>query len=154
MMTAQTFAIAVMLARVCVSEAGWQGHEECTVIVHALVYQAQARDIPVQQQICAYAPNSCNPDRDDNRRWIAHLHPERRYAPPGWPRGMRWSEHRAFFAAMVLVAARAYRGEEPSPCPGARHWGARWCSECRERMEEHGYVRAQCGFRNAWWRPG
>lgn len=151
-MLPETFAIAIMLARVCVSEAGWQGHDECTVIVHSLTYQAHQREIPIRHQICAYAPNSCNRDREDRRRWIAHLHPERRYAPPGWPRGLRWSQYRAYFTAMVMVAARAYRGEIPSACPGAVHWGATWCRRCRERMRASGYVRAGCGLRNAWWR--
>jgi hypothetical protein len=151
-MTAQTFLIAVMLARVCVSEAGWTSHEECTVITHALVYQAQMRDRPVRSQICAYAPNSCNPRREDPRRWIAHLHPERRSPPPGWPSGVSWAERRAMFAALVVTAARAYRGEIPSACPGALHWGSRYCRPCRDRMAQYGYMRAGCGLRNAWWR--
>lgn len=152
MMTAATFRIALMLARVCVSEAGWEGYDECTVIVHAFVYQAHERGISVDQQICAYAPNSCNRERTDPRRWIAHLHPERRTAPPGWPRGMSWSEHRAKFTAMLLVASRAYRGTIPSACPTALHWGAQWCRPCRDRMRAAGFERAGCDMANAWWR--
>lgn len=153
-MSAHAFTIALMLARVCVSEAGWHGHDECTVIVHAVVHQAQVRGRSVEAQICAYAPNSCNPNRQDDRRWIAHLHPERSQPPPGWPRGSSWAQHRAYFVAMLLVAHRAYIGELPSACPGAFHWGSQGCRPCRQRMREHGFVRAGCGLSNAWWRPG
>lgn len=140
-----------MLARVCVSEAGWQGHEECTVIVHALSNQAAERGIPLRRQICAYAPNSCDRDREDNRKWISHLHPEARRPPPGWPR-LSWETHRVRFVAMVITAYRAMIGELSSACPGAYHWGAHWCRACRERMRDSGYVRAGCEMANAWWR--
>lgn len=151
-MNPQTFQIVLMLARVCVSEVGWQGHDECTVIVHAIVHQAQQRGLTIEEQICAYAPNSCNPRRRDRRRWISHLHPERSQVPPGWPRGMIWSERRAQFVAMLLVAHRAYLGEIPSACPGAFHWGAPGCGACRRRMREYGFVRAGCDMRNFWYR--
>lgn len=151
-MTHATFTIALLIARVCVSEAGWTNHDECAVISHAFVYQSQMRGIPIRHQICAYSPNSCDPNRTDVRRWISHLHPERSRPPPGWPRGSNWEMRRAQFAALVVTAARAYRGEIVSPCPGAIHWGAPNCRPCRIRMQEHGYVRAGCGLNNFFWR--
>jgi hypothetical protein len=150
-MTPQVFALSLMLARVCVSEAGWNGHEECTVIVHALVQQAHNRGIPLEQQICAYAPNSCDRDRQDGRRWISHLHPNRTSAPPGWPR-MSWAEYRAKFTGIMMLAYRSYMGEVPSACPQAYHWGSVYCEACRVRMRDSGFVRAGCGLRNAWYR--
>lgn len=151
-MSSQTFIIAVMIARVCVSEAGWTNHDECAVISQAFVYQAQMRDRPIRQQICAYSPRSCDPNRTDHRRWISHLHPERRRPPPGWPRGSNWELRRSQFAALVVTAARAYRGEFTSSCPAAIHWGSPYCRSCRERMREHGYVRGYCGLKNHWYR--
>lgn len=152
MMTLATFRIALMIARVCVSEAGWNGHDECTAIAHAFVYQAQTRNITIERQICAYSPNSCNKNRTDRRMWISHLHPESRRAPPGWPRGMSWEEHRAKFTAMLLVAHRAYLGVLPSACPGSVHWGSHGCRACRTRMESSGFIRSHCGLANRWWR--
>lgn len=152
-MTPQALLLAVMLARVCVSEAGWTGHDECSVIVHALVQNAHQRDIPLESQICAYAPRSCDEDRDDGRRWIAHLHPNRRTPPPGWPR-MPWEVYRARFTAMVLVAHRAYLGEmyPPEDCLGALHWGSTHCRACRHRMRRSRFVQLPCsGMANLWY---
>lgn len=148
-MTHQAFILSLMLARVCVSEGGWNGHDECTVIVHALIEQATERGIPLRNQICAYAPNSCNRNRE-RRRWIAFLHPERRYAPPSWP-NLPWERYRARFASMMITAYRAYIGELPSACPGGYHWGAKWCRACRRRMRR-GFVRIECDIAaNAWY---
>ena len=151
-MTHQAFILSLMLARVCVSEGGWNGHDECVVIVNALQAQADQRGISLRRQICAYAPNSCNQERQDRRKWIAHLSPERRRPPPGWPRGMRWEPRRAQFAAMMVVAYRALQGEISNPCPGALHWGAPWCESCERRMRNSGMVRAGCGLLNYWYR--
>jgi hypothetical protein len=151
-MSGQILVLSIMLARVCVSEAGWTNHDECAVIVHALINQSEQREIPLRSQICAYAPNSCDRERDDERRWIAFLHPELRRPPPGWPEGTRWETHRAMFAAMVLTSYRAYIGEIVSPCPLAFHWASPHCRPCRERMRQYGFVRAGCGLSNSWWR--
>lgn len=149
-MTSQAFITAIMLARVCVSEGGWNGHDECTVIVHALYEQARDRGVPIRRQICAYAPKSCNKNRV-RRRWIAHLHPERRAAPPGWPR-LSWEKYRPRFAAMVVTAYRASIGEIPSACPAALHWGAKWCRACKRRMRR-GFELMECPIAlNAWYR--
>lgn len=149
-MTSQVFMTAVMLARVCVSEAGWQGHEECAVIVHALNQQAIQRNLSLRTQICNYAPNSCDQDRE-HRRWIAFLDPRRASPPPGWPR-LPWEPHRAKFAAMTVTAWKAMTGRMASPCPGAIHWGSQHCTACTRRMEEHNFVRAHCGLANRWYR--
>lgn len=140
-----------MLARVCVSEAGWDGYEECEVIVHAISQQAIERNIPLRRQICAYAPNSCNPDRTDSRRWIAHLNPRSRARPSGWPR-LPWEIHRVRFVAMWMTAWMALTGRSTNPCPDALHWGSQTCSRCFERMRESNFVRAGCGLANVWFR--
>lgn len=151
-MNPQTFYLVLMLTRVCISEGGFDNHKECAVIVHALVEQAGVRGIPLRTQICLYAPNSCNPDRRDSRRWISALHPESRTRPPGFPRMLSWTSYRPKVAAMFVTAYQAYLGAIPSPCPGAFHWGATWCGACRRRMRTAGYDRIQCeGVDNHWW---
>lgn len=151
-MNPQTFAVVLMLTRVCISEGGFDGHKECAVIVHALIEQAQQREIPLETQICLYAPNSCRRVRTDARRWINDLHPERRSRPRGFPRSVSWTTHRAMVAAMFVTAYQAFLGAIPSPCPGALHWGASWCRACRTRMRNAGFERVSCGgVDNHWW---
>lgn len=151
MMTSQAFILSVMLARVCVSESGWDNHLECQTIVHALSHQAMQRNIPLRRQICAYAPNSCNQEREDDRRWIAFLHPGLRMAPEGFP-SIPWEKHRARFAALVVTAYRASMGAIPSGCPGSIHWGAEWCRSCERRMRRYNFHRMNCpNHSNAWY---
>lgn len=149
-MTPQIFTISVMLARVCVSEAGWDAHDECAVIVHALNQQAIQRNVSLKRQICDYAPKSCDQERT-RRRWIAFLEPDRRTAPPGWPR-LPWEPYRAKFAGMVVTAWETMTGRRASPCPEAFHWGSRHCPACERRMRRR-FERIECvGMKNVWYR--
>ncbi len=148
-MNPDTFRIILMLARVCVSEGGWEGHQECVVIVNALMEQAEDRGITLERQICAYAPNSCDRRRQDDRRWIAYMTPDGR-APRGWPR-LNWERYRVRLAAMMVVAYRAYLGIEVSSCPAGYHWGSSWCSSCRRRMRQSGFRRIDCPIANNFW---
>lgn len=151
-MSPAEIALVMMLTRVCISEGGFDGHKECTVIVHALTEQAAERGISLRSQICSYAPNSCLRHRTDRRRWINDLHPDRRLRPSGFPRSVSWTTHRPMVAAMFVTAYRAYTGAVSNPCPGAFHWGASWCSACRRRMRAAGFQRVYCpGVDNFWW---
>lgn len=151
-MNPETFRLILMLARVCISEGGFDGHEECTVIVHSLIEQAAYRNTTLEAQICAYSPNSCNRRRTDSRRWISFLHPERDTRPPGFPTRLPWTVYRAKVAAMVVTAYNAYQGVSVNACPGAFHWGSRHCGRCRRRMREYGFQRLPCPVgANHWW---
>lgn len=152
LMTTETFRLVLMLTRVCISEGGWDAHEECPVIVHALAEQAVYRGTTLEAQICAYAPNSCNRHRTDSRRWISYLSPELPRRPPGFPTRLSWTEYRPQVAAMFLTAYRAYLGVAVNECPGAFHWGSPHCGRCRRRMREYGFIRIPCPVAaNHWW---
>ncbi len=150
-----TAALVTMLARVCVSEAGFFAHDECAVIVSALTQQAADRGAPLPRQVCAYAPNSCNRRRQDARRWIAHLSHTRTTAPPGWfGNRASWQRYREHFADMRDVVQQTLDGDRAPVCAGY-HWAARWCESCARRMRASGFRRLRCPtMRNAWYARG
>lgn len=142
------------LARICVSEAGWDPGSECAAIHEVLVDRARVIGISYRAAACAYSTRTCTRSRQDARRWIAHLTLDGR-RPEGWPRGTSWTRHRALWRGVLELAADVIRGRVESPCPSPiHHWGDRHGD--RLRALRYGWEQVECGrTRNLFWRvPG
>ena len=140
------------LARVCISEIGWEPGEECAAIHAVIVDRAERMGIPYMQALCAYASRSCSPGRTDARRWIAHLDASLE-RPDGWPASLPWSRYRERWAAALDLAGHVLGGRVTSPCELApHHWGMPHGIDL-ERARLAGWERVSCpGARNAYWR--
>lgn len=148
--TAAAQGPALALARVCVSEAGWQSVQsgDCAAIAHVLRRRSSVGRV-TRGIVCQYSPRSCN-KRRRVRRWIAHLRPDMR-RPDYWPRGSSWARRRPAWRETLAHAARLVRGERLDRCRRPPdHWGARWFTVNARR---YGWERVQCGpTLNAYWR--
>lgn len=143
-----TPALILLLARLCVSETGWNAPNECRAIVHVVRTRAEIRGTSIASMARAYAPGLTRP-RTPRQQWIAALHPDQR-APKTWPRGASWERHRVRLQALAVVVADAL-AEQRSSCV-AEHWSAPHCRACNARMVTAGYVPADCGrTSNVFW---
>lgn len=143
---------AILSARVCASETAPSApiatqHAECAQVCWATAERAVQHGVSYRAELRSYSPRATGRLPYEGRAWIPLLHPDRLPVVPHVDReALRWR-----FAALVMVAERALRGPNEPRCTGV-HWSAPWCSACRRRMARAGYVRAGCGFSNAWWR--
>jgi hypothetical protein len=132
------------LARICVSEAGFETGSDCAAILAVLRDRTRVYGT-LRRAMRAYSPRVFDRTRTDARRWIAFLRGEER--PEGWPRGTRWVPARWFAVvehARLLLASDAY------PCNAApHHWGAPWLDR-----SGWGWIRLECKTKNVFWRIG
>lgn len=140
--------LAVDLARVCVSEAGWNITPDCAGILSALRNRADKVGTSLPSMMRAYSRNVFNIARSDRRRWLAHLD-SRGTKPEGWPAHVSWDVHRPKWQAMI-VHARELLADD-SHYPTAEHWGMTSGPDL-ERALRAGWIRVHIeGARNAFW---
>lgn len=140
------------LARVCVSEVGWDPTPECAAIHQVLEDRAQRMGMTYGAAVCAYSSRTCDRDRTDARRWISHL-TARGARPDGWPSTASWARHRPRWLELHEHAGEVLRGRVASSCDGeVHHWGMPGGIDL-ERALSAGWTRVDCpGARNAFWR--
>lgn len=114
------------LARICVSESGFQTRtNDCTLIYHALRTRSSTGEITMGI-MRAYSGRTFDRNRADRHRWIAHLNPNFR-EPHGWSETVTipWSTRREGFVEVYNHAGSLLRTRPENTC-GMRidHWGA------------------------------
>lgn len=145
--------LQLALARVCVSEAGFQTHSnDCTLIYHVLRGRSRTGELTMGI-MRAYAGNIFDEGRRDSRRWILHLN-HAFEEPREWSETVTipWSARRAGFIEVYQHAGMLVRTRpRETPC-GARvsHWGARGFR--RELHLSQGWRLVRCGnTHNDFW---
>lgn len=134
------------LARIIVSEAGWNRTDDGPAILEVLRDRSRRMDITLLGAMRAYSRRTFSKARTDARRWIADLqwHAER---PEGWPNNVRWEGLRKEQWLDILdFAGELLESDEPH-C-GAEHWGA----PSFDRPVRLGWRRVDCGStKNIFW---
>lgn len=140
------------LARVCVSETGWDATPECAAIHEVLADRARVIGVSYMAALCSYSSKTCDRGRSDRRRWIAWLSPSLE-RPRGFPSHLRWASYRERWREMLRHAGAVLRGEVSSTCEEPPHyWGMPSGIDLRRAMLA-GWRRIECpGARNAFWR--
>lgn len=145
--------LQLALARVCVSEAGFQTRSnDCTLIYHVLRGRSRTGELTMGI-MRAYAGNIFDESRRDSRRWILHLN-HAFEEPHEWSETVTipWSARRAGFIEVYQHAGTLVRTRpQETPC-GARvsHWGARGFR--RELHLSQGWRLVRCGnTHNDFW---
>lgn len=154
------------LARICWHE-GERSTEQGCAAIHAVIERV-ARAGRTSYVVAAerYSGRVFDVNRRDEAAYVPHLQPEhgrpRSEAPTGWPtqiyrrRGGQvvviqhapWSAFRERWASVYEMAGRVIRGELTHACEvPPEHWGCPDCGD-RERAEERGWTRINCGETN------
>jgi len=137
--------LQLALARICVSEAGFQTRtDDCVMIYHALKNRSRTGQLTIGI-MRAYAPLSFNTERTDSHRWVAHLN-ERFTEPQGWSEVVpfSWSAKRDDWIRVYNLAGEIIRNNPASPCDlQVDHWGARGFR--REMLLDNGWTLLECG---------
>jgi hypothetical protein len=137
--------IQLALARICVSEAGFQtSTDDCTFIYHALRNRSRNGEITLEI-MRAYARGTFNTERTDSRRWIPHLRADFQ-EPYGWREtvDLPWSARRNGFISVYNHVGRLLRSPRRAPCDRRiDHWGARGFR--RELHLSNGWHLLECG---------
>lgn len=133
------------LARICVSEAGFQTRtNDCTLIYHALRTRSSTGDITMGI-MRAYSGRTFDRSRTDSHRWIPHLDHNFR-EPHGWRETVTipWSTRRGGFIEVYNHAGNLIRSRPENTC-GIRidHWGAPGFR--RELHLSNGWQLVECG---------
>ena len=113
---------AVILARICVSEAGWRDSDDCAAI-HAVIrriaeisgssWRDAARQASPRLAACAVS-----------RRWLCGLN-ARATQPAHWPALLPWSAYRDDWLEAVARARRIIEGDIAARCAETpRTWGS------------------------------
>jgi hypothetical protein len=137
------------LARICVSEAGWDRGPDCPAILEVLRDRSRKMRITLLGAMRAYSGRTFDRARTDARRWIADLqwHAGR---PEGWPRNANWEgRYRNSWQDMLLYAGQLL-GSDDHPCKADPH---HWAAPHFRRPFDLGWERVDCGeTANAFWR--
>lgn len=132
------------LARICVSESGFQVHtNDCNLIYQALRTRSSTGELTLAI-MRSYSRRSFDRTRTDRRRWIAHLNHEFR-EPSGWEIiSVPWSTRRQGFINVYEYAGHLIRTRPANKC-GVRidHWGAPGFR--RDMHLEQGWRLVECG---------
>ncbi len=132
------------LARLCVSEAGWDTKVgDCPALYAAIANRAEDLGLSWMAMARAYASRVYDRERTGPRRWISWLSPtlER---PRGWPdQALAWERGAALWRARLVEARLILAGELVHGCDGRpSHWGGRHVD--RERIQR--------GVARGYWR--
>ncbi len=147
---------ALQLARICISEAGFQLNRtmaeyttDCANIAGVLQRRSSVGRVTLGI-MRAYSPKSFNKERTDARAYIPYL--TTRYTPPRfWRSHLQWSLYRRRFEEVYYLALALVQGTKRPTCE-ADHWGARM-QVIRLRARRYGWYRAPCGNTlNSFWR--
>lgn len=155
---------ALLLARICVSEAGWECFDtrDGVAIHEVLLRGAERLGISYSSFARTYSPRATGFEPSPLRPWVGGLR-EDGAAPSAWPRVITrrradgtssvephppWAIYRPRWLA-VLARAREVVGytlddvDEWSPCDGSVHdWGG---AMDRERARRIGLIEVECG---------
>jgi len=135
---------AVVLARVCVKEAGFYSPQDCSMI--RVVLERVGRG-DVVRGARVYTPSTFLPHRLGARPWIAYLTGSGDQ-PREWPRTMDWERYQQDWLALV-THCKTVLGS-PRYCD-AEHWGDH--GQDRQRALRYGWIQVDCGdTRNIPWR--
>lgn len=137
---------ALLLARICVSEASWACMEtgDGAAIYHVLRYRAARRGQPWRVAARAYSPRATGTiaPRTPRGAWVAQLREDGRQ-PDAWPSRVSWSAYRERWLSVLAEARRVVAEGVASPCAEQpEHWGGR---VDRERARRLGMRRIECG---------
>ena len=156
---------ALALARICVSEAGWEETDDCPAIHHVLLRGAEVRGGSSRAYVSfasSYAHRLLTGDGQIQRPWLRQL--DARGTEPGlWGfrrardgsltrvGGPPWRAYRTRWLAVLERAtrlveeARLSDWDEWSPCvEPPQHWGCPDCGD-RERALARGWRQVDCG---------
>lgn len=113
---------AVILARICVSEAGWDSGDDCTAIHQVIAGIAEREGMSWRAAARAASPRLA--ECTVSRRWLCGLD-ARGEQPAHWPSLVSWSRYRDDWLSTVARARRILDGEIVSRCTEApRVWGS------------------------------
>ena len=146
------------LARICVSEAGFSrisrehhrltNRDDCAAI-HEVLQNRRRPGQSLMGIMRQYSSLTFNTDRQDRRRWLAHLNVQGT-EPEGWPAHWNWDRTRRAWLRTIRLAGRVMAGRELSTCDRrADHWGAQWYTR---RALRAGWEVIDCGdTHNKFW---
>lgn len=143
----------VLLARTCVSEAGWDGAQDCAAIAAVLAGIAERDGVSFARAWALASPRLA--ECSVSRRWLCDLG-DRCTEPAGWPRVVvepdgrvrphpPWSAYRDRCRAVMDRAAfvLAHPGGFCSEAP--RAWGNSADILAREPLSDRTWVPVDCG---------
>jgi hypothetical protein len=141
--------LQLALARVCVSESGFQIRTlDCRLIYETLRYRSVTGELTMGI-MQAYSTRAFNRSRTDPRHWIAFLNPEFTQ-PRGWTENITvpWSARRADWRRVYEFAGYLLRYTQEYPCTlRVHHWGARGFRYWQHRRS--GWIPIDCGEETA-----
>lgn len=149
--------VQLALARICVSEAGFQTETNDCAAIHQVLKGRKGRG-SLLRIMRLYSSRTFDRERTDKRRWIAFLNP-RGMEPKGWPERTaagtphpEWRHYRDLWMDMQEHVADVVSGEVSSPCSKEPdHWGSRYGIDLR-RAKRAGWKEVDCGETlNAFW---
>lgn len=144
----------LLLARICVHEAGWEAEADCAAIHEVLTAGAEREDLSYRTYAYNYAGRALR--GETSRAWVANLREDGR-EPEGWPEttlvrdgdavSVRphapWSMYRDRWLGTIAIARRVIAGEIAARCAEPVHdWGGR---VDRGRARRLGLVEVECG---------
>lgn len=121
---AQRDDAALLLARTCVSERGFDtAGDDCAAIHAVAVRRAELRGTTLARALVELSPR-LHGSEPIPRPWVRHLMPDGR-RPREWRRAS-WARHREAWLATLAEARALVAGERPSPCvESPSSWGSR-----------------------------
>jgi len=132
----------VALARICVSEAGWEIGDDCGSILSVLRSRSERMRIPLMQAMRAYSSRTFDRSRTDSRRWIAEL------SGNGFPRGLA-ARHQSKWRQLLDHAGELLAN--PASTCDVHHWGSNHGNDLARALRA-GWTRVDCGdTKNAFW---
>jgi len=149
-------SVQLSLARLCVSEAGFQitrpmseYTNDCAAIVAALRNRSRTGTV-TDAILRAYTRRLFHGRTRMVRQWVSFLH-VKHSRPPHWPTNLSWERHQPRFVEIYNLVGRLLRHDVEPPCL-PDHWGARW-RFIQDRAHRQGWHRVDCGPTfNEFWR--
>lgn len=141
---------AVVLAILCVSEAGWEPGADCDAIYEVITWRAkQRKDMTFTRMAMAYGRSAFDHHRTDSRAWVVWLNRNLR-EPKYWPAHLPWSTYQRYWINTLIRAEELLAGTRKSWCQ-AEHWGAPGGNAVQ--AHRRGWTRVSCGeTKNVFWR--
>ena len=148
----------VLLARICVSEAGWECWEtgDGLAIYEVLSTGARRSGLSFRHYARSYASRATGARPTSNARlaWVAGLG-EAGERPSAWPRDLSWAHYRPQWLDVLehaeeVLSLDGARARDWSPCASSVHdWGGRMDEARAVRL---GLIPVRCGpTRNAFY---
>lgn len=115
---------ALLLARSCVGEAGFDAAErgECAAIWHVYRKRAELLNKPIDKITRKYSAAVKRGRHNAHRKWIFGLDATGR-KPRGWSSQLDWNRYRMKWLITLALAEQFLSGSIPDPIPQAQHYG-------------------------------